>query len=141
MRLLNDIDFSKLLGGKKVLVAEDNSVNQILIEHVLNSVGVFPTIVNNGKEALRNLNNGESFDVILMDLQMPIMDGFQASEEILLQQNELRQLFSYSFAQHENDNFFEMNCCEIIALTSYSDKETKDRCIQIGMKEVLNKPI
>ena len=42
IRLLNDIDFSKLLGGKKVLVAEDNSVNQILIEHVLNSVGVFP---------------------------------------------------------------------------------------------------
>jgi hypothetical protein len=56
-------------------------------------------------------------------------------------QNELKEIISDSFDQQENDLFFEMNCCEIIALTAFTDKETNDRCMQIGMKEVLNKPI
>ena len=119
IRLLNDIDFSKLLGGKKVLVAEDNSVNQILIEHVLNSVGVFPTIVNNGKEALRNLNNGESFDVILMDLQMPIMDGYKTTECI---RKELK-----------------INT-PIVAMTATAMKGEYEKCLEEGFTDYMSKP-
>jgi PAS domain S-box-containing protein len=119
MRRLNDIDFSKLLAGKKVMVAEDNSVNQILIEHVLNSVGVFPSIVNNGKEAIEKLKKGESFDVILMDLQMPILDGYKTTDYIRKELN--------------------INT-PIVAMTATAMKGEYEKCLEVGFTDYMSKP-
>jgi PAS domain S-box-containing protein len=119
MRRLNDIDFSKLLSGKKVMVAEDNSVNQILIEHVLNSVGIFPTIVNNGQEAIQKLKNGECFDVILMDLQMPILDGYRTTESI------------------RNDLHIST---PIVAMTATAMKGEFEKCLEVGFTDYMSKP-
>ena len=119
IRRLNDINFSKLLIGRKVLVAEDNSVNQILIDHVLKSVGVFPTIVNNGKEAIGKLKKGESFDVILMDLQMPILDGYKTTDFI---RKELKI------------------DTPIVAMTATAMKGEFEKCLEVGFTDYMSKP-
>ncbi|MCX6204623.1 MAG: ATP-binding protein [Bacteroidetes bacterium] len=116
---LNDLDFSKLLLGKKVLVAEDNSVNQFLIDHVLNSVGIFPTIVNNGQEAIEKLKKGKSFDVILMDLQMPILDGYKTTDFI---RTELK------------------NDTPIVAMTATAMKGEFEKCLEVGFTDYMSKP-
>jgi PAS domain S-box-containing protein len=119
MRRLNDIDFSKLLSGKKVMVAEDNSVNQILIEHVLNSVGIFPTIVNNGREAIQKLKKGAEYDVILMDLQMPILDGYKTTDAI-------RKDLNISIP--------------IVAMTATAMKGEYEKCLEVGFTDYMTKP-
>ena len=119
IRRLNDINFSKLLIGRKVLVAEDNSVNQILIDHVIKSVGVFPTIVNNGKEAIGKLKKGESFDVILMDLQMPILDGYKTTDFI---RKELKI------------------DTPIVAMTATAMKGEFEKCLEVGFTDYMSKP-
>lgn len=116
---LVDFDFSKLLAGTKVLVAEDNSVNQILIEHVLNTVGVYPTLVNDGKEAIEKLKSGEKFDVILMDLQMPILDGYKTTDYI-------RNTLKISIP--------------IVAMTATAMKGEIEKCLNAGMTDYMSKP-
>ena len=81
--------------------------------------------------------------LIIMDIGMPIKDGFVASKEILNIQNNLNKLM-----REENDNqdiiikeTINFHNSEIIALTSFTDQNTKDICKNIGIKEVLNKPI
>ncbi|SMF59838.1 ATP-binding protein [Pseudobacteriovorax antillogorgiicola] len=104
----------------KVLVAEDNAVNQIVIETKLNGFGIQPRIVNNGLEAVTAAQEG-NFDLILMDCHMPVMDGFQATIEI-------RKTFSKD----------ELN---IFALTASVLQADIERCLEAGMNEVLAKPI
>lgn len=119
LQRLADFDFSKLLAGTKVLVAEDHSVNQILIEHVLNTVGIYPSIVNDGKEAIEKLKTGEKFDVILMDLQMPILDGYKTTDLI---RNELKISIP------------------IVAMTATAMKGEFEKCIEAGMTDYMSKP-
>ena len=69
-----------------------------------------------------------SYRLIIMDLNMPVMDGFVASEKIL-------RCFK------ENITHAEKNECNIVALTSYTDQDNIQRCLDIGMKEVVHKPI
>jgi len=68
--------------GTHILVVEDNSINQKIIEHLLAKSKIHITIANNGQEALNLLKEGYDIDIILMDINMPIMDGFQATKKI-----------------------------------------------------------
>jgi len=72
---------TEALKGMRVLVAEDNSINQMVIEEVLSSAGIEVTLAGNGLIALEKLREG-SFDLVLMDIQMPEMDGLTASVQI-----------------------------------------------------------
>jgi PAS domain S-box-containing protein len=116
---IHDMDFSQLLQGKKVLIAEDNYVNQVLIEHVLQNVGVITTIVSNGKEAIAQLKVKNDFDLILMDLQMPIMDGYKTTAFIRKQ--------------------LEINT-PIIAMTATAMKGELEKCLEVGMTDYMSKP-
>ncbi len=69
------------LSGLKVLVAEDNGINSMVIEKILKKWNILPTIVDNGLSAIQSVENGD-FDVILMDIHMPIMDGYEATAGI-----------------------------------------------------------
>lgn len=100
-----------------VLVVEDLKTNQMLIKLMLNKVGLKPTIVDNGQEALDILNN-QSFDVILMDCRMPVMDGYCATKR-------LRE-FGYQKP--------------IIALTAGTTSAERQECIAAGMDDILCKP-
>ncbi len=103
----------------KILVAEDDSINQHLAVKMLNKLGYKPDIVSNGKEALEIVSE-KQYDVILMDGLMPEMDGFEATKMIRL-------------------------CLEIqptiIALTASTMYGDKEKCIQAGMDDYLSKPI
>lgn len=102
-----------------VLVVDDNDENQFLIEQFLNAFGVYPTVAVNGQEAI-NACKQNLFDMIFMDCQMPIVDGYEATEEI-------RKL------KLDHQPY-------IIALTANALKEERQKCLSAGMDEYLAKP-
>ncbi len=69
------------LAGKKVLLAEDNKINQVVVANLLRNLGMEVVTANNGEEALEVIRK-QDFDIVLMDIQMPVMDGYQATMEI-----------------------------------------------------------
>jgi len=105
------------------LVAEDNLVNQKLIKSVLNRFGVDVTIVSNGEEAVAYRRKDE-YDIIFMDVQMPVMGGIRATEEI------------YSFELENNKRHI-----PIIALTANAIRGDKEKYISAGMDAYLSKPM
>jgi len=106
----------------QLLVAEDNAVNQMVIGGILKKIGVQFEIVNNGQEALDFIDkNGDAVDLILMDCEMPVMDGYTACEKIL---------------EHPKGHDI-----PIIALTAHATKEYKDRCYRVGMVGHVAKPL
>jgi signal transduction histidine kinase/CheY-like chemotaxis protein/HPt (histidine-containing phosphotransfer) domain-containing protein len=109
--------------GANILVAEDNPVNQKLISEVLQFFDCDFTLVENGKEAVL-MNEKNQFDMILMDCQMPEMDGFQATQIIRSQELE-------SDAEEG---------VVIVALTANARKEDRDKCLACGMDDYLSKP-
>jgi len=118
-QMTQDLDYSTLLSGKKVLVAEDNYVNQILIEHVLKTIGIEVCLVNNGKEAITALQQDPNVDLILMDLQMPLMDGYESTDFI---RNELKIQIP------------------VIAMTATAMKGEMEKCLDAGMTDYISKP-
>lgn len=108
--------------GLDIMVAEDSPVNQRVISHVLHKMGHSFTIVENGQEAV-TLWEKRNFDAILMDVQMPVMDGIEATRRI-------RELD----AHRENP-------VPIIALTAHAMKSDRERCLNAGMNDYLSKPL
>ena len=106
----------------KILLAEDNLMNQKLVTGIFSRHGHQLTIANNGREAV-DAYHAEAFDVILMDVQMPIMDGFAATAEI------------------RNQERISGVRTPIIAMTAHALKGDRERCIEAGMDEYLSKPI
>jgi two-component system sensor histidine kinase/response regulator len=106
----------------RVLLAEDNAVNQMLAVRLLEKRGYTVTVAVNGREALAAFEN-ESFDVILMDIQMPEMDGFEATAAIRLKEK--------STGGH----------IPIIAMTAHSLVGDQERCLAAGMDGYVSKPI
>jgi CheY-like chemotaxis protein len=106
------------LQGKRILIAEDDFVNQMLIKHSLDGTGAIFEIAGNGREAVQKLQNG-NFDIVLMDINMPEMDGFQATKYIREKLN---------------------NTIPIIAMTGWSSKTETNKFEETGMNGVLAKP-
>jgi signal transduction histidine kinase/integral membrane sensor domain MASE1 len=104
----------------RVLVAEDNEINQLVIEAILDSLGITPVIVDNGLEAVNRVQQ-EEFDVILMDCQMPVLDGYNATEQI-------RKIEQFK-------------TLPIFALTADVTEESKNKAQQVGFTGHLSKPI
>jgi signal transduction histidine kinase/CheY-like chemotaxis protein len=106
-----------------VLVAEDNIINQKLIKRTLEDLGLTVSLANNGLEAFERRKNGE-FDLIFMDIQMPVLDGMEATQEILD--------FEGDHNQHH---------VPIIALTANALKGDRERFMAVGMDEYTTKPL
>jgi len=106
-----------------VLVAEDNVINQKLIRRTLEDLGLTVTVANNGLEAFEKRKNGE-YDLIFMDIQMPVLDGMEATQEILD--------FEEDYDQHH---------IPIIALTANALKGDRERFMAVGMDEYTTKPL
>jgi CheY-like chemotaxis protein len=112
-------DYGHCLAGKRFLVAEDNEVNQQLVEHVLRRGGGEVQLAGNGELAIRFLRQGGQYDLIIMDLQMPVMDGYAATQYI---RNELRSPIP------------------IIAMTATALIGEQLRCFEVGMNDYMTKP-
>lgn len=102
----------------KVLVVEDNKINQMITNKLIVSIGHICTISHNGLEAVERCKT-DDFDLILMDINMPLMNGFEASKTIK------------SFKPD----------CNIVALTALEISEVKEQCMAVGMNGIVNKPI
>lgn len=105
------------------MVAEDNVINQKLIRRTLEDLGLEITIANNGLEAFEKRKNG-TFDIIFMDIQMPVLDGIEATQEIL---------------DFEED--YGKEHIPIIALTANALKGDRERFMEAGMDEYTTKPL
>lgn len=103
---------------RRILVAEDNKINQIVTKNLLNIIGYDCTIVENGFNALQMVKK-EDFDLILMDLNMPYLNGTEATRRI----REFNQI------------------TPIIALTASELSEVQEECMEIGMNDIINKPL
>ncbi|MGH1471948.1 MAG: response regulator [Cellvibrionaceae bacterium] len=110
------------LSSVKVLLAEDNLVNQKVAITILERKRVTVVVANNGKEAVETLiKNPKDFDLVLMDMDMPIMDGYEATKT-------LRELKTFEHLP-------------IVALTAHSSPQDKDKCLSVGMNDHVSKPV
>lgn len=112
----------KSIEGLNILVMEDNLINQKVITQFLSKWGCEVTVAINGEYGLQEMNN-QKFDIVLMDLQMPVMDGYKATKEIRKGKAGLDHIR-----------------IPIIALTADAFPETKDRVINCGMNDLVSKP-
>jgi signal transduction histidine kinase/CheY-like chemotaxis protein/HPt (histidine-containing phosphotransfer) domain-containing protein len=111
----------KVLTGIRILVAEDNKMNQKVIKMTLEKYGAFVRVAENGKEALDFLSL-QAFDILLLDIRMPVMDGFECIQAI------------------RSNEKSEMKTIPVIALTANAMKEEHQVCIESGMNDYLSKP-
>jgi CheY-like chemotaxis protein len=107
---------------RRILLAEDNAANRKLALILLKKIGYETQVATNGREAVRAVVEG-SFSAVLMDCQMPEMDGFEATQEI--------RLWEIDKGLH----------VPIIAMTANALQDDKQRCLQVGMDDYISKPI
>ncbi len=106
----------------RILLAEDNPINQKVAVHILEKRGHFVRTAGNGNEVLEALNAG-TFDVILMDVQMPVLDGFETTARI-------REREARTFGH-----------VPVVALTAHALKEDRKKCLEAGMDDYVSKPL
>jgi signal transduction histidine kinase/CheY-like chemotaxis protein/HAMP domain-containing protein len=117
-----DLEYATRLNGARILLAEDNEINQQIAVELLEGAGATVAVASNGREAVEMLSRTEPmFDVVLMDLQMPEMDGYQATAK-LRSDSRLASL-------------------PIIAMTAHATVEERQRCLAAGMNDHVAKPI
>ena len=129
--LMAETRLSQGLAGLRVLLVEDNEVNQQICVELLSSVAVRVTVAKNGAEALRLLEGpGEEadgddgplpFDLVLMDLNMPVLDGWETTRHLRCTPR--------------------FNDLPVLAMTAHALVEERDRCLALGMQDHLTKPI
>jgi CheY-like chemotaxis protein len=110
----------KKFKNRKILVAEDNPLNMMLISAVLDNMGFDVVKASNGEEAIAMLRQDVP-GIIFMDVNMPVMDGYTATQKIRRSPDPFRDI-------------------PIIALTADAMKEDKERCLKAGMNDFISKP-
>lgn len=113
-------DVIRVINGAHVLLVEDNPINQQVAKEFLEQVGVVLEIAGNGREGLECLKN-KRFDAVLMDVQMPVMDGFEATRHI------------------RRD--VELKSIPVIAMTANAMSGDREKCMKAGMSDYVTKPI
>ncbi len=108
--------------GNRVLLAEDNRINQQITIGFLDIAGLQTTVVQNGAEAVELLDRDPAYDLVLMDIQMPVMDGYRATEAIRKMPGSVGRI-------------------PIIALTAHAMQEERKKCLDRGMNDYITKPI
>jgi len=107
--------------GARILLVDDEPINQMITKEFLEDVGLAVSLANNGKEAVEQLQGDAPFDLVLMDIQMPEMDGVSASK--LIRTNPARRTLP------------------IIALTANAFSEDRHKCLAAGMNDFVTKPV
>jgi len=114
------IKYKLMLEHRNILLVEDNEINQLVAKDILEGVGIHVSIASNGEEAIKQIR-ANKFDVVLMDVQMPIMDGYKATE-----------IIRKSYSESE---------LPIIAMTANVLKGDREISIKSGMNDYISKPI
>jgi len=114
-------DLESAFRGARILVAEDNEFNQQVVRELLELVGATVVIASDGREAIAQIAKESRFDLVVMDVHMPLMDGYEVT----------RKIRSYPM-------FTEL---PVIAMTANADSEERGRCLAAGMNDFLTKPV
>lgn len=120
-------ELKKVIAGAEILIAEDNSINRQVTREILESWGVTATMAHNGHEVVELVKKGR-FDLLLLDIQMPVMDGFEACRQV-------RQ-----WEQHSPRRRLQ-GPLPIIAMTAYAMGGDREKCLATGMDDHLAKPL
>ena len=120
LKAKNDIEYLPQLRDIRALLVEDNEINCEVAKEILQEAGLIVTIANNGREAVNKVK-ANTYDVVLMDIQMPIMDGYAATMEI-------REVPTYAKLP-------------IIAMTANALSSDQEKCLLAGMNDYVSKPI
>ena len=115
--IVNDINFD----GKKIMVVDDDMRNTFVLVEILEEKGAEVITASNGQEALEILNNNLNTNIILMDIMMPVMDGYEAIKNIKMNENTKN--------------------IPIIAVTAKAMIKDKEKCLQVGANDCLTKPL
>jgi CheY-like chemotaxis protein len=131
----------------RILLAEDNIINQQVALGILGKLGLYADAVANGVEALTALET-LPYDLVLMDVQMPVMDGFEATEKIrnnekimindefgMMKEKEPEKLVAYSSL------IIRHSPIPIIAMTAHAMQGDRERCLAAGMNDYITKPV
>ncbi len=124
IRTATEVDRGDRLRGARILLTEDNDINQQIAIELLEGAGAKVTVANNGREAVEILTKSSRpapFDMVLMDLQMPELDGYQATAKLRADPS--------------------LNSLPIIAMTAHATIEERQRCLAAGMNDHISKPI
>ncbi|MEO5370778.1 MAG: response regulator [Magnetococcus sp. DMHC-1] len=108
------------IGGARVLLVEDNAINRQVAGEILANIGLVVDVAHDGKEALAKVMEAD-YDIVLMDIQMPVMDGYNATHQI-----------------RNNEKFKDL---PIIAMTAHAMKGDREKSIRAGMNDHVSKPI
>ncbi|OQY58763.1 MAG: hypothetical protein B6245_10275 [Desulfobacteraceae bacterium 4572_88] len=125
----------KKIRGKKVLLVEDNIINQQVATEILERAGVNVKIANNGKNAVEAVSRA-AYDAVLMDVQMPEMDGLEATRTIRTWETEL-----WSSVSADKNGISYRARVPIIAMTAHAMKGDREKCLESGMDDYIPKPI
>ena len=145
----NEAEDLAVLNGAQLLLVEDNEITQQVVREILESAGIIVTLANNGLEAFQ-LVKINKYDAILMDIQMPVMDGYAAAREIRKWESgsgkgEVGSRNAECGSRNENGKESnlksEIKGVPIIAITGNSMAGDKEKSIQAGMNDHLTKPI
>jgi len=107
---------------QRILLAEDNDLNRVLAQHILEVHGFAVQTVENGEKAIKKVRQ-QPFDLILMDCQMPLVDGLEATRQIRKMETEAGR-----------------SKTPIVALSGYTVEEAREKCLAAGMDDYLPKP-
>ena len=122
------IGYTRQDSNSLVLIADDDSLNLTIMSKMLKLCGYKCLEATNGEEAVRIYNeNFKSIKLILMDCEMPVLDGLEATQKILLKQNQLGKILSRRAA--------------VYGLTGFVGANHRQKCLDVGMEDVLEKPI
>ena len=125
----------------RVLLVEDNPVNSKLAKIILKKAGYDVTLAQNGKEAVDGYaSNSKHIDLILMDIQMPVMDGMEATQKIRAQER-LFAADGSSMNRHHPNETGQTIRIPIIALTAHAMKGDREFCLETGMDDYITKPV
>jgi signal transduction histidine kinase/CheY-like chemotaxis protein len=118
-KIASEAEVGQRLKSIRLLLVEDDPINQELAKYLIESEGADLSIADNGLEAVAAIENAE-FDLVLMDLQMPVCDGYTATLKV-----------------RENRDF---DALPIVAMTANAANDVRDRCLEVGMNDFLTKP-
>jgi CheY-like chemotaxis protein len=125
-----------------ILLAEDNPVNQKLATVMLTKAGYQVDVANDGDEAVKKYTSSPNdYDLILMDVQMPLMDGIEATQTIRNWENKKNETGTTLETETQDQSTGANNKIPIIAVTAAAMKGDKERCFEAGMDDYISKPI
>ncbi|MFC1814572.1 response regulator [Thermodesulfobacteriota bacterium] len=124
-----EVTLARPIRGARILLVEDNEINQQIAQEILEGAGLIVEIANNGKEAVEMVSKSE-YDVVLMDIQMPVMDGYTATGKI----RELEADPQSSIANRQSP-------IPIIAMTASAMIQDREEALESGMNDHVSKPV